>query len=460
MSDRVQVDPLRAKGLAEVLSGELLLPADVRYDDARRVYNGLIDRRPAAIARCRTASDAAAAISFARDEGLELSVRGGGHNVAGRAVTDGGLMIDLSLMRSVRIDPTERVARAEGGATWGEFDAAAAEHGLATTGGVVSTTGISGLTLGGGFGYLMGRFGMAADNLVAVEVVTADGDILRVDAGSDPDLFWAMRGAGANFGVATTLEYRLHPVEQIVGGVVAHPLEAARDLLRFFREFTGDAPDELYAFGGLVHAPDGSGLPVAVVVVGHSGDESSAMADLKPLLGFGDPLMAQVAPMPYPSINRMLDDGFPQGSLNYWKSSFLRELDDGAIDTMIEMFGSCPSPMSGLVMEHFHGAATRVGVPDTAVPHREEGYNFLVTSLWTDPNRTEANIAWTRKVFETSRPYFADRRYVNYLDQDDAATSGRAVYGSNLDRLQALKHRYDADNVFRLNHNIPPEPAP
>ncbi len=446
----------KAAALARSLTGELLRPGDDGYEEARRVYNGLIDRRPAAIVRCRTASDVAAAVTFARQEALEVSVRGGGHSVAGRAVTDGGLMIDLSPMRGVEVDPDARTARAGGGATWRGFNAATGQHGLATTGGVVSTTGIAGLTLGGGFGYLMGRFGMATDNLLSVEVVTADGDVLHVDAESEPDLFWAMRGAGANFGVATALTYRLHPVDRIVGGLVVHPFGAARDLLRFFRGFAARAPDALYTFGGLLHAPDGSGTPVAAVVVGHSGDEASAEADLRPLLEFGDPILTQVGPMPYPDINTMLDAAFPSGSLNHWKSSFLRQLDDAAIDTMIEMFPACPSPMSGIAMEHFHGEATRVPVGDTAVPHREEGFNFLLTSLWTDPSASDANVAWTKEVYAAMRPHLADRRYVNYLDRDDADASATAVYGPNAERLATLKGRWDPDNVFHLNHNIPP----
>jgi len=456
MSERTDIDGARAAALARSVTGEVLRPDDAGYDDARRIYNGLIDRRPAVIVRCRTAPDVAAAIAFAREGGLDVSVRGGGHSVAGRALSEGGLMIDLSPMTSVEVDTRRRTARAGAGATWGRFNDATAEHGLATTGGVVSTTGIAGLTLGGGFGYLMGRYGMAADNLVAVDLVTADGEQRTVDEEHDPDLFWALRGAGANFGVATSLTYRLHPVDQIVGGVVVHPFDQARDFLRFFRDFTGDVADELYTFGGLVHAPDGSGVPVAVAVVGHCGEESSAQADLKPLLEFGAPLLVQVGPMPYPAVNTMLDEGFPQGSLNYWKSSFLRSLDDPAIDTMIETFGSCPSPMSGMVMEHFHGQATRVPVEETAVPHREEGYNFLLTSLWADAATSNANIAWTRDVYGAMQPYLADRRYVNYLDGDDEQATTQTVYGSNAERLAALKARYDPDNVFRLNHNIRP----
>jgi FAD/FMN-containing dehydrogenase len=329
-------------------------------------------------------------------------------------------------------------------------------HGLATTGGVVSTTGIAGLTLGGGFGYLMGAYGMSADNLLSVELVTADGTIMNVSADEHPDLFWALRGAGPNFGVAASLGYRLHPVTEIVGGVIAHPIEAARDLLRFYREFSDDVDDELYTFAGLGHAPDGSGTPIAVVVVGHSGGEAAANAQLQPLLEFGSPLISQVGPMPYPAINTMFDEAYPKGSLNYWKSSFLRELDDDAIDAMIETFAACPSPMTGAVVEHFHGAVTRIGPTETAVPHREPGFDYLLTSVWMDAPASDANIAWTREAFEAMEPHFTDRRYVNYLSADDGGASGPVVYGPNHDRLVEIKTRFDPENVFHLNQNIQP----
>ena len=451
MLDQARVDRLRSS-----FSGSILRPDDDGYEEARHVYNGLIDKRPALIARARSAPDVAAAIGFAREHDLELSVRGGGHGVAGRAVTDDGLMIDLSLLKDVEVDADARTARAGGGVTWAEFNDATAAHGLATTGGVVSTTGIAGLTLGGGFGYLMGKHGMAADNLLRAQVVTAAGDIVTASAEENPDLFWALRGAGANFGVATALEYRLHQVSQIVGGVVVHPFDAAKSFLGFYRGFTADLPDEVYTFGGLVHAPDGSGVPVAVAAVGHIGDEPSAQKDLAPLLEFGSPLMVQVGPMPYPQINTMFDEAYPMGSLNYWKSSFLRDLDDGAIDAMIGTFEACPSPMSGVAMEHFHGQATRVGVTDTAVPHRDPGFNLLLTSVWTDPAETERNVAWSREVYAALEPSFAGRRYVNYLSEDDGNAAGREVYGPNFDRLTELKAKYDPDNVFHLNQNIPP----
>ena len=436
-------------------SGEVLPPDAAGYDEVRQVYNGLFDRRPALIARAKTAADVSAAIDFARGNDLEISIRGGGHGIAGRAVADGALMLDLSLMRDVRVDTSARTARAQGGVTWSEFNDATAEHGLATTGGVVSTTGIAGLTLGGGFGWLMAKHGLAADNLVSAEVVTADGDVRTTSEDEDPDLFWALRGAGANFGVVTSFEYRLHPLTEITGGLAAYPFDAARDVLEFHREFTADLPDELMSYGGLIHAPDGSGTPLAAIVVCHSGEASQAEADLKPLLDFGSPAMVQIGPMPYPAINTMLDAGFQKGSLNYWKSNFLRELSDEAIGTMIDVFPSCPS-LSGLLLEHYHGAATRVGVGDTAVHHRQAGYNLLIPSVWMDATQTDANVAWTRRTYAALEPSFAEDRYVNYLSEDDLGDAARAAYGPNYERLAQLKATYDPENVFHMNLNVKP----
>jgi FAD/FMN-containing dehydrogenase len=456
MAQPGSVDETALRSLQGAFSGEVLLRHVPGYDEVRQLYNGLIDGHPALVARAKTAADASAAIGFAREHDLEISIRGGGHGIAGRAVADGGLMLDLSLMKDVIVDPDARTARAGGGVTWGEFNDATAEHGLATTGGVVSTTGIAGLTLGGGFGWLIAKHGLAADNLVSAEVVTADGSIRAASADRDPDLFWALRGAGANFGVVTTFEYQLHPLAEITGGLAAYPFDAARAVLEFHREFTADLPDELMSYSGLIHAPDGSGTPLAAIVVCHSGDASRAEADLKPLLDFGSPAMVQIGPMPYPAINTMLDAGYQKGSLNYWKTNFLRELSDDAIRTMIDVFPSCPSPMSGLLLEHYHGAATRVGVTDTAVQHRHAGYNLLFTSVWTDPTQNDANVAWTREAYAALEPSFSEGRYVNYLSEDDLGEAAKAAYGPNHERLARLKTRYDPDNVFHLNLNVKP----
>lgn len=446
----------RIGALAAELAGTLLRPGDAGYDEARRIHNGLIDKRPALIARCQSEADVARAIGFAREVGLEISIRGGGHNVAGRACTEGGLMIDLAEMRAVEVDPERRTARAQGGANWSELNAATAEHGLAVTGGAISTTGIAGLTLGGGLGWLMGLQGLAADNVMSVELVTADSKVLNVTAESEPDLFWALRGGGGNFGVATTFEFQLHEVAMVTGGLVAHPFAAAREMLRFYREFTRTVPDELTVFAGLVHAPDGSGMKLAAMVVCHAGTPEQAEKDLAPLLEFGPPAMTDVGPMPYPVMNTLLDDAFPRGALNYWKSSFLRDLDDGYIEAAIDAYSTVPSPMSAILLEHFHGAVTRVPVAAAAVPHREEGFNLLIPAVWTDPAATEENVAWARSTYDSVRPYLADRRWLNYLDDDDSADAVRAAYGPNYDRLVEVKRRYDPENVFRLNHNIDP----
>jgi FAD/FMN-containing dehydrogenase len=442
--------------LAAQVSGPVLGPADQDYNAARAVHNGLIDRKPGLIVRCRTTSDVVAALAFARRNGLEISIRGGGHNVGGRAVTDGGLMVDLAEMKGITVDPERETATAEGGVTWAELNAAAAAHGLAVTGGAVSTTGIAGYTLGGGLGWLMSKYGLAADNLLAVEHVTADGEVLRVDAASHPDLFWALRGGGGNFGVATSFTYRLHRLETVVGGLIAHPIDAARDMLRFYRDALAGCSDDLTVFAGVVHAPDGSGAKLAAMVVFHTGDEAEAERELEPFKTWGSPLVVEVGPMPYPVMNTILDAAFPTGSLNYWLSSFTRGLPDELIDLAVERFASVPSPMSAILFEHFHGAVTRIEPTETAVPHRDEGWNLLIPSVWTDPGDTDANIAWSRETFAAMRPYFATGRWLNYLGDDQPEDAVRAAYGPNYDRLRDVKRKYDPDNVFHLNQNIAP----
>ena len=452
----VAFDPALGADLAAQVSGPVLGRDDGGYDEARAVHNGLIDRRPAVIVRCREAGDVVAALAAARKGGLEVSVRGGGHNVAGRAVTDGGVMIDLAELRQITVDPEARTARAGGGATWAELNAAAAEHGLAVTGGAVSTTGIGGYTLGGGLGWLMAKFGLAADNLLAVELVTADGEVREVSADAHPDLFWALRGGGGNFGVATAFTYRLHPLQTIVGGLIAHPIDAAPDLLRFYRDAVADCSDDLTVWAGLVHAPDGSGMKLAALVVFHTGDAETAERDLAPFKTWGSPLMVEVGQMPYPVMNTMLDGAYPAGSLNYWLSSFTRGMSDALIDTAIERFAVAPSPMSAILFEHFHGAVTRVAPTEIPVPHRDEGWNLVLPSVWLDPGESAANVTWSRDTFAAMRPHFGSGRWLNYLGDDQADDAIRAAYGPNYDRLVEVKRRYDPHNVFHLNHNIKP----
>jgi FAD/FMN-containing dehydrogenase len=446
----------RIAELDRQLSGSALGPADAAYDTVRAVHNGLIDRRPAVIVRCRTPNDVVAALAFARGAGLEVSIRGGGHNVAGRAVTDGGVMIDLAEMKEIVVHADRATATAGGGVIWGELNEAAADYGLAVTGGAVSGTGIAGYTLGGGLGWLMAKYGLAVDNLLAVELVTAEGDILHVDATSHGDLFWALRGGGGNFGVATSFTYQLHRVGTVVGGLIAHPIDAAPDLLRFYRDAVAGASDDLTVFAGLVHAPDGSGTKLSALVVFHTGDPADAERDLEPFKTWGSPLVVDVGPIPYPVMNTLLDGGFPAGSLNYWLSSFTRGLPDELIGIAVERFATVPSPMTSILFEHFHGAVTCVGPTETAVPHRDRGWNLLIPSVWTDPAENEANIAWSRETFASMRPHFGNGRWLNYLGDDQADDAIRAAYGPNYDRLREVKRRYDPDNVFHLNHNITP----
>ena len=456
MATVATLDAERIETLSATFSGSLLQSADDGYDDARRIHNGLIDKRPALIARCRGAADVADAIALARETGLEISVRGGGHNVAGRAVTEGGLMIDLAEMKGIHVDPEARTVRAQGGVTWADFNRETAVHGLAVTGGQVSTTGIAGYTLGGGLGWLMGKYGLAVDNLLSVELVTEDGDVLNVTQDSHPDLFWALRGGGGNFGVATSLEYRLYPLSQIVGGLIAHPIEAGPELLRFYRDFTQSTSDDLTVHCVLAHAPDGSGMKVAALAMCHAGTPEAAEEEIAPIRAFGSPIMEHLGPMPYSAVNAMLDPNYPRGALGYWKSSFMNGLSDEFIDEAAARFATTPSPMNAVLVEQYHGAATRIGVTETAVPHREPGYNLLLPTTWLDPADTDANIAWTRETYDAFRPSFREGRWLNYLGDDEQVDAVRAAYGSNYDRLVEVKRQYDPENVFRLNHNIDP----
>lgn len=443
---------------AQAFTGRLLQPTDAGYDDARRVHNGLIDKSPALIARCQGAADVADAVRLARDLKLEVSVRGGGHNVAGRAAVDRGLMIDLSPMKGVHVDPGTRTARAQGGVLWKEFNRETQAHALATTGGVVGSTGIAGLTLGGGLGWLMPKYGLALDNLRSAELVLADGRIVRASAAENPDLFWAIRGGGGNFGVAVSLEYDLHPVgPMITGGVAAYPLARAKDVLKFFREVCASAPDELMLACGLQTAPDGSGAKITGIIPAHCGPLAAGEKAVQPIKAFGPPIMDVIGSIPYSALNGMLDPAFPKGALNYWKSQFLTDLSDGAISAIVDSFEACPSPMSMMVLEHFHGAASRVPVDRTACTLRTEGFNIVIISQWTDPRETEKQTAWCRSTYKALTPYFGATRYLNYLADDESdGGAAAALYGPNYPRLRELKKKYDPDNFFRQNVNIKP----
>ena len=438
------------------LSGRLLKPSDEGYDDLRRVHNGLIDKHPALIARCGGVADVVDAVKLARTLGLEVAVRGGGHNVAGHATVDHGLLIDLSSMKGIHVDARARIVRAEGGVLWKELNRETQFHGLATTGGVVSSTGIAGLTLGGGIGWLMPKYGLALDNLRSADLVTADGQVLRASEEENADLFWAIRGGGGNFGIATSLEYNLHPVgPMITGGVVAHPFGRAVDMLRFFRDTCAQLPDEMMLVADLQTAPDGSNTKLAAIVAAHSGSLAQGEAAVRPLKAFGPPAMDALGPIAYSRLNTMLDPAFPRGARNYWKAQLLADLDDDAIHTLVRSFEACPSPMSHIIIEHLHGAASRVPVASTACTLRTTGFNVVIVSQWTDPSETERGIAWARETFSSLAPYLAPTRYVNYLE-GDATDAAAAVYGPNLQRLRDLKTKWDPDNFFHKNVNILP----
>ena len=436
------------------LRGKLLRPGDDGYDDARKVWNGMIDRRPVLIARCTGAADVIAAVTFAREQGLLVSIRGGGHNVAGNAVCDGGLMIDLAPMKSIRVDPVARTARAEPGVLGGEFDRETQAFGLATTGGFISTTGIAGLTLGGGQGWLASKYGFTIDNLLSVDIVMADGRLLTASATQHEDLFWAMRGAGHNFGVVTSFEYRLHPVSTVLGGMVVHPVDRVTDVLRFYREFTADLPDELTTGVDILTGPDGDLMAAMAVCYTGSLDEGERV--LGPLRRFGPPVADTIAPIPYTTQQTMLDEAFPYGRLNYWKSSLTDHLSDEVIEALVDHAGRMPSPLSAIAIADFHGAYRRVGKTDTAYYHRDLRYDIVIGANWTDPADTERNMQWTRELYEALQPHLPHGVYVNDLDRDEGSEQVRHAYGENYERLVTLKQKYDPTNFFRVNQNIKP----
>jgi FAD/FMN-containing dehydrogenase len=451
----MSVDTATLAQLAPGFTGRLLRPTDAEYEDARRVHNGLVDKRPALIARCRGVADICDAVKLARALNLEVAVRGGGHNVAGHATIDGGLMIDLAPMKGIYVDPRARVTRAQGGVLWTEFNRETQVHGLATTGGVVGSTGIAGLTLGGGLGWLMPKYGLALDNLRSAEIVMADASVKHASADENADLFWAIRGGGGNFGIAASFEYDVHPVGPIIaGGLVAHPHAKAMDVLKFFREHCASAPDELMLVAGLISAPDGSGAKLAAIVAAHCGSLPDGEAALRPFKAFGPPVMDAMGPIPYCAQNALFDAALPRGALNYWKSQFLTDLSDEAVRVLVDRFESCESPMSQVLIEHFHGAASRVPVSATACPLRVSGFNVAIISQWMDPRENDRCIVWCRGTFDALKPFLAETRYVNYLDHDEAGDPAAAAYGVNYTRLRELKAKYDPENFFHANVNI------
>jgi len=435
------------------LRGELIRPEDQGYDSTRAVFNGMIDKRPAMIVRCAGTADVILGVNFARTHDLLLSVHGGGHSVAGSAVCDGGLMLDLSPMKGVRIDPARRSAQAQAGMTLGEFDHETQALGLATTLGVVSVTGIAGLTLGGGLGWLNGKYGLACDNLLSADVVTADGQLLTASDEENEDLFWGIRGGGGNFGVVTSFKYQLHPVGPVLGGGLRYSAVQARDFLRFYHEFASTCPDELSTAASLGHAPDGS--VVVGVAVCYCGPIEAGERVLYPLRTFGSPLEDNIQPMSYQTLQSAPDAGFPLGRQHYWKSSWLKHLSDEAIEVMLRFVAEMPSSISGVGLQQMHGAASRVNPAATAFPYRDEHYDFLILSQWADRSDSEENIRWTRAFFEAMQPFFESGVYVNNLGEEGEDRIKEA-YGAHYERLVALKDKYDPTNLFRLNQNIRP----
>ena len=449
------MNPSAIENFRKSLRGQSFCPGEQGYDAARTVPNAMIDRRPAIIARCAGAADVIACVRFAREHDALVSVRGGGHSVAGKSVCDGGLMIDLSAMKGIRVDPVRRTVRAEAGLKLGEFDRETQAFGLATTLGVVPNTGISGLTLGGGFGHLMGKYGLALDNVIGVDVVTADGRLLTANASENEDLFWGVRGSSGNLGIVTSLEYRLHAVGPVLGGAVFYPVAKTKDVLRFCREYAKTIPDELVIQAAAFRTPDG--VQVFGVVACYCGSsQSEGEKVLRPLRKFDSPVADIIDVMSNVQVQGLFEPFFPPGRYTYVKSNFMHTLNDEAIETIAEYADKSPSPYTfAPIIEHWHGAVARVGDTDTAFPHRHYSYNFIAWSNWESPSESEKNIQWTREFWEAMRPFLVTGSYVNYVS-DERDTFARAAYGPNYDRLVALKNKYDPTNFFRMNHNIKP----
>jgi FAD/FMN-containing dehydrogenase len=449
--------------MREQVRGEVIEPSDDGYDDARKVYNAMHDRRPRAVVRCADAADVAAAVRTGREQGLELAVRGGGHSVPGFGTSDDGLVIDLSPMRNVHVDPAVAVARAGGGAVWGDFDHATHAFGLATTGGVISTTGVSGLTLGGGIGYLARRYGLSCDNLVAADVVTAEGELVTASERQQEDLFWALRGGGGNFGIATSLEFELHPVDEIVGGPIFFELDAAADVLRAYREYIADAPEELGAFFAFQIAPplpfiseDRQGDTLCAIVTCWTGAPADADAALKPLFDAGPVVAEHVGPMPYPALNSAFDPLLPPGLQHYWKADFVKELTDDAIAAHVEHGSKVPCLQSTMHLYPINGAVQQVGADDTAFAYRDVNFACVIAGMWPEPADNAANTQWVKDYWSAIHPYSGtEGGYVNFMGEDDQSRVA-ANYGPNYERLSRIKATYDPDNVFHLNQNIEP----
>ena len=458
------ITPTEIEDLKSRFRGKLIVPVDPQYDTARAVFNAAIDRRPGLIAQCAGPDDVVRAVNLAREKNLVLAVRGTGHNVAGFAVCDEGMVIDLSPMKAIAVDPQARTVRVEGGCTWGEVNDALQPFGLAATGGFVSITGVSGLTLGGGLGWLVRKYGLALDNLLSADVVLADGRLVTASHDQNEDLFWAIRGGGGNFGVVTSFVFQAHPVGTVLAGIVLHPAATAPDAIRRWRDLEVGTPDESTQGALLFHFPDDPSAPeplrgAPVVGLGgvYAGPPENGEKLLRPLREHESRLVDTFQPMPYNAAQRMADFLWPAGLHNYWKSSYLRTLSDAAIDVFADFFARGPSKRTVIVLEH-NGDSAWDRVPDgaTAFGDRCWPYNFVVTSAWSDPGETEENVRWTRALFAALGPYLAPGAYVNYLGGDEGVDGLKAAYGAKLSRLAALKEKFDPTNLFRLNQNIAP----
>ena len=455
------------RSLKSGISGQLLTPSDEGFDAARAVFNTMIDRRPALILRCANADDVIRAVTFAREQDLLVSVKCTGHNVAGFAVCDDGMVIDLSLMKDITVNPGARTVRVGAGCTWGEVNDALQPHALAAAGGFVSITGVSGLTLGGGLGWLVRKHGLALDNLISARVVLADGRLVTASSSENDDLFWGLRGGGGNFGIVTEFEFTVHQAGTLLAGVVLHPLAAGRDALRRWRDFEAAAPEEFSGSALLFHFPQDPNAPeplrgAPMVGMGgvFAGPVEAGEKLAAPFRAYGPPIADLFQAAPYNQVQRMADFAFPPGLRNYWKSSYLKLLSDQAIDVLVDYMERVPSPHTVIVLEHNgNGALERVPESATAFGSRGWPYNFVVTSAWSDPADTERNIRWTRDLFAAMGPFIADASYVNYLGGDEGAEGLRAAYGAKFERLSLLKLKYDPRNVFRMNQNVRPGAA-
>ncbi len=437
------------------LRGELLLPGDRDFDTARRVVNGAIDKTPALIVRCAGVADVMSSVKFARMNELTVAVRGGGHNVAGNAVCDDGMVIDLSHMRSIRVDPERRTAHAEAGARWRDFDHETQAHGLATPGGMVSSTGIAGLTLGGGIGWLLGKHGLTCDNLLSADVVTADGRFLRASTNCNEDLLWGLRGGGGNFGIVTSFEYRLHPLGPVLGGTVIYPLDKAQEVLSFYKSFTSQAPDELTANATLYTRPDG--VPVVSIDFCYAGSLEKGEKVVEPLKKYDSPLEDLSRPMPYCELQTMFDNPFRVGLQSYWKATFISDLSADALNAVIAHFSHVPSAQTILFIQHYHGAMRRIGKDDASFSHRDAEYGLLIASYWHQQAEADNNIEWTRNFFSAMQPFSMSTVYVNFLSNEGENRVKAAYDSEKYARLVALKNKYDPTNFFHLNQNIRPE---